>query len=180
MTARGSDDDGSKALAGLADAISGLDQNIVNEVVLQVATSEEKKSDPEIRKIKLEVIEAQNERILEEQQQREAANKKKEQQEKDKHEQGVAAAAQAIQAETTVKMSETPTESMIQKVDEKKNDDEDLLSTQEMDAISQLINSDPVTKEREELEKIKAAMLGASSDEEKQELEKLKSSAIRN
>lgn len=178
MTARGSDDDGSKALAGLADAISGLDQNIVNEVVLEVATSEEKKSDPEIRKIKLEVIEAQNERILEEQQQREAANKKKEQQEKDKHEQGVAAAAQAIETEAIVSASETSTESLMPKADEKKNDDEDLLSTQEMDAISQLINSDPVTKEREELEKIKAAMLGAHSEEEKKELEKLKSSIV--
>jgi LETM1-like protein len=178
MTARGSDDDGSKALAGLADAISGLDQNIVNEVVLEVATSEEKKSDPEIRKIKLEVLEAQNERILEEQQQREAANKKKELQEKEKHEQGVAAAAQAIQAEASVNASETLNESMVPKADEKKNDDEDLLSTQEMDAISQLINSDPVTKEREELEKIKAAMLGAHSEEEKQALEKLKSSIV--
>ena len=143
-----------------------------------MATSEEKKSDPEIRKIKLEVLEAQNERILEEQQQREAANKKKEQQEKEKHEQGVAAAAQAIQAEANVSSSETLNESMVPKADEKKSDDEDLLSTQEMDAISQLINSDPVTKEREELEKIKAAMLGAHSEEEKQALEKLKSSII--
>lgn len=173
-----SDDDGSKAVAGLADAISGLDQNIVNEVVLQVATSQEKKSDPEIRKIKLEVLEAQNERILEEQQQREAANKKKEQKEKEKHELEGATAVNVAQPEATAVPADGTVEESVQKLEETKDDSGDLLSAQEMDAISHLINPDPVTKERKELERIKVAMLGASSEEERQELEKSKASVL--
>ena len=55
--------DDTKSVAGLADAISGLDKDVLNEVILQVATSEEKKSDPDIRKIKLEVVTQQNEKI---------------------------------------------------------------------------------------------------------------------
>ena len=39
MTIVRADDDGSKSMAGLADAISGLDKDVVNEVVLEVATS---------------------------------------------------------------------------------------------------------------------------------------------
>ena len=177
MTTRGSNGDGSKAFTGLADAISGLDQDIVNEVVLEVATSEEKKSDPEIRKIKLEVLEAQNERILEEQMEREAVNKKKEQQEKQEQEE--VAAAEATQAEATGDLTETFSEDNgVQKSEEKKEEDEKFLSTQEMDALSQLINADPVTEEREELERIKAAMLSADSEEELEELEKVKASMI--
>jgi LETM1-like protein len=173
-----SDDDGSKAVAGLADAISGLDQNIVNEVVLQVATSQEKKSDPEIRKIKLEVLEAQNERILEEQQQREAANKKKEQKEKEKLELEGAALSLASQSDAAVVPAEGVVEDAVQKQEEKKEDDGDLLSAQEMDAIAHLINPDPVTKERLELERIKVAMLGDDAEEERHELEKSKASAL--
>ena len=36
-------DPDTKSVAGLADAISGLDKEVLNEVILQVATSEEKK-----------------------------------------------------------------------------------------------------------------------------------------
>jgi LETM1-like protein len=160
-------DDGRKAVAGLAEAISGLDQDIVNEVVLQVATSEEKKSDPEITKIKLEVIEAQNERILEEQQERAAASKKKEQ---EKEKQDVQVSANKVSEspsvsedigskdDTAVTQDMLSGESQGKVVDETKNIDDEFLSTQEMDAISQLISADPLTKEREELERIKAAM----------------------
>jgi LETM1 and EF-hand domain-containing protein 1 len=70
--------DEAKSVAGLADAISGLDKEVLNEVILEVATSEEKKSDPDVRKIKLEVLSHQNEKIREEQAERESAAKKKE------------------------------------------------------------------------------------------------------
>ena len=69
--------DEAKSVAGLADAISGLDKGVLNEVILEVATSEEKKSDPDVRKIKLEVLSHQNEKIREEQAERESAAKKK-------------------------------------------------------------------------------------------------------
>jgi hypothetical protein len=81
--APGADGD-SKSVAGIVDAISGLDKEVLNEVILEVATSEEKKSDPDVRAIKLEVVTKQNERIREEQAEREAAAKKKESAEKEK------------------------------------------------------------------------------------------------
>ena len=171
------DDDGSKAVAGLADAISGLDQNIVNEVVLQVATSQEKKSDPEIRKIKLEVLEAQNERILEEQQQREAAHKKKEQKEREKQENDEAAQVVAAQAEPPKTPAEGVSEDSVQKQVETEDAEGELLSMQEMDALSDLIDADPVTKERRELERIKVAILGTDVEDERQFLEKSKASS---
>ena len=69
-----------KSLAGLADAISGLGKEVMNEAILDVATSQEKMSDPGVRKIKLEVLMKQNELIEQEQAEREeAAAKKKEQ-----------------------------------------------------------------------------------------------------
>ena len=65
------DADGSKSVAGIADAISGLDKEVVNEVILGVASPEEKRSDPALMQLKLEVLEQQNELIEEEKQQRE-------------------------------------------------------------------------------------------------------------
>eukprot|EP00545_Synedropsis_sp_CCMP1620_P007015 CAMPEP_0119031072 /NCGR_PEP_ID=MMETSP1176-20130426/41352_1 /TAXON_ID=265551 /ORGANISM="Synedropsis recta cf, Strain CCMP1620" /LENGTH=746 /DNA_ID=CAMNT_0006987459 /DNA_START=752 /DNA_END=2990 /DNA_ORIENTATION=- len=188
MTTRGSsDEDGSKAVAGLADAISGLDQDIVNEVVLEVATSEEKMSSPEIRKIKLEVLASQNERILEEQMEREAVNKKKERKEKEKEEKEEkeheeAMAAEAIQASdpdvSPVFDISDEAVSATDQAGDKPEEEEEYLSTQEMDALSQLINADPVTREREELKRIKSAMASAESEEERQELELMKASMI--
>ena len=74
------DADGSKSVAGIADAISGLDKEVVNEVILEVASTEEKRSDPALMQLKLEVLEQQNELIEEEKQQRdfEAAREKAE------------------------------------------------------------------------------------------------------
>ena len=64
MTSRASlDTDGSKSVAGLADAISGLDREVVNEVILESVTQDDKKKDPELMKLKLEVLEHQNELI---------------------------------------------------------------------------------------------------------------------
>ncbi len=62
-----------KAIAGLADAISGLDKDVLNEVVLEVATDEENRTNPDLMKIKLEVVKQQNELIKEENEAREKA-----------------------------------------------------------------------------------------------------------
>lgn len=158
-----------KAVAGLADAISGLDDDIVNEVVLKVATPEEKMSDPEIKKIKLEVLEAQNERILEEQLEREAKKKKEEKKEKSVTDAEESIAAETSVSDTSETQMSTGEESAEGKSvsDTESSSEKDGLSPGEMDAISQLINPDPVTKEREELMRIKAAM----SEEEEENLE---------
>ncbi len=87
MTSRASvDTDGSKSVAGLADAISGLDKEVVNEVILESVTPEDKKRDPELMKLKLEVLEHQNELIQEEKEQREAEEAKKAEQALEKQE----------------------------------------------------------------------------------------------
>lgn len=176
------DRDGTKSLAGLADAISGLDKEVVNEVILDVATSQEKMSDPGVRKIKLEVLMKQNELIEQEQAEREeAAAKKKEQAEKEKMEatekEKVASetpeSAQAAEPETISRpmesssfsteeqkpKKESPEKSTREKEAKDLKFDEDL-STAEMDAISQLVSADPVSRERADLESIKAAMSG--------------------
>jgi len=51
------------AIANLADAMSGLDKDVLNEIVLEVATDEENRSNPDVMKIKLEVVKQQNELI---------------------------------------------------------------------------------------------------------------------
>jgi hypothetical protein len=184
-----SDEDTSTSLAGLADAISGLDKDVLNEVVLQVATSEEQKSDPSVRRIKLEVLEAENKRILEEQMAREAASKKREEKEKatEKHvEQEVpephrvpetplvfeepgsdaSVTAATVPASQPVIQEVGPTDvSSTETVSTagKEEDEGKELSAREIDALSQLLDPDPVTKEREELERIKAAMKDADS-----------------
>jgi len=175
------------SVAGLADAISGMDQDIVNEVVLEVATSEERKSNPDVTKIKLEVLEAQNERILEEQKEWEAAQKKEA---KDKEKEK--AEFEEMEAE---EKTITPADEILQLPDEQKrpiptipevvttdevtstktahddddDDEEHNLTSHEMDAISQLINPDPVNKERESLEQIKAAMKSEDEVEDTEE-----------
>jgi LETM1-like protein len=172
-------DDGTKSIAGLADAISGLDKEVVNEVILNVATSEEKMSDPGVRKIKLEVLMKQNELIEQEQAEREvAAAKKKEQAGKEKivvekeklsslDEPGVPditiRSADANDATSDGRIeapSTTSTASDLSNVPASAKDSrvKDDLSPAEMDAISQLVSADPVSKERADLESIKAAL----------------------
>lgn len=70
-------DDGSKRVAGLADAMSGIDKDVLNEIVLEMATSKEKSSNADVMKIQLEVLEHHNELIKEEQEERDAAAKEK-------------------------------------------------------------------------------------------------------
>lgn len=160
-----------KSLAGLADAISGMDKEILNEVILEVATTEEKRSDPDVRKIKLEVLSQQNELIRKEEEAREADAKKKAS-EKAKVEKVAAedsagvstvppAELKASSAVPEVAESPAPPSPEHEKVAREVVEEEDegkRLSTEEMDVISQLISDDPVSKERQELARIKAAM----------------------
>lgn len=174
-------DVGTKSLTGLADAISGLDKDVVNEVILEVATAQEKISNPDVRKIKLEVLSQQNELIKAEQKAREEVAKKKESAEKEKLESepmiepsgavtdsveaSSGSPSSALQESVSIKMeplqdaaSPSLLESSMESEKPKIQTKEQTLSTDEMDAISQLISQDPVSSERAELEKIKAAM----------------------
>jgi hypothetical protein len=189
-----STDADNKSVTGLADAISGLDKEVLNEVILQVATSEEKKSDPDVRKIKLEVLTQQNEKIRQEQAERDAVAKKKESSEKAteaaeamaKSEEAVAASGNQTSDEykgadkvhlVVEKVWEDPPEEKatesekVNEEKEKKADDDNDLTAEEMDAISQLLSADPVRGEREELKRIKSAM---KSDDEMDKLLVLK------
>jgi len=175
-------DEADKNLTGLADAISGLDKEVLNEIILEVATDEEKQSDPTIRKLKLEVVAQQNELIREEEAAREAAAKKKESESK---KEAVAAAAEAEPAidEHTISQDgppdvtgasakdaqqvsepdksptdETPVVPSSDETEQAIDDEKREISAKDLDALRELLRDDPVEKEREELEKIKAAM----------------------
>jgi LETM1 and EF-hand domain-containing protein 1, mitochondrial len=181
--AYGPQDTKANDLSGLADAISGLDKEVLNEVILEVATPEEKVSDPEITKLKLDVLSQQNERIREEEAAREAAvaKKKSEAAEKSKEELVVGArASDVITGDESVPMPSgvftvegakaepvpsVSTEgalaeeaaSAAKETAEQKTKEDYTFSAQEIEALSQLLSTDPVSKEREELEKIKAS-----------------------
>lgn len=185
--------DEAKSVAGLADAISGLDKEVLNEVILEVATSEEKKSDPDVRKIKLEVLSHQNEKIREEQAERDSvAAKKKESSEKAEAEKAEKASetpkdeADSLEgkpSKSQTKDIDTATEKFFDDTDEKievttpslekeikepseeEKGDRDL-SADEMEAIEQLVSADPVSKEREDLARIKSAIKESEEDEE--------------
>jgi len=166
--------DETQSVVGLADAISGMDKEVLNEVILQVATSEEFKSDPDVRKIQLEVVTHQNEKIKEEQAERDK-KKKKDTSEKDDPQ----ASGPEIEIKDTVeddtagdKTDRITKEDILDAVDMKMEElKEDLvenateiemgdreLSPEEMESISQLLSADPVVKEREHLARIKLAI----------------------
>ena len=157
--------DESATLAAVVDAISGLDKEVVNEVILDVATADEQKADPNIRKIKLEVLSAQNEIIRQEQEARDAAAKKKEASAKAEEKVEAIDAAETAGSKSSSTVSthtfETPqplaSDETIAAIKDVVEDDKKL-SADEMEAISQLISDDPVSKERADLERIKAAM----------------------
>ena len=186
ITRSATGDEEAKSVASLADAISGMDKEVLNEVILEVATKEEKKSNPDIRKIKLEVVTQQNERIREE---REAAEKKKKVPEKvealPSSEEPLAPIELELSPEQAEKLVQvvgkqkdephsvilnatkkespaTPDEMGKEEVEQvtlKTEDERDHeLSAAEMDAISQLLSADPVSKEREQLARLKYAI----------------------
>ena len=178
---------GSKSLAGLADTISGLDKEVVNEVILDVATSQEKLSDPSVRKIKLEVLMKQNELIEQEQaERREAKAKKKEEAEKEEAERKAKLESDSAESEPstgspkvestpinddgssagakTASEHSVPPESEENAAKETKKDED--LSAEEMHALSQLVSADPVSKERADLASLKAALQKERKDED--------------
>mmetsp|Transcript_2946 Transcript_2946/g.4356 ORF Transcript_2946/g.4356 Transcript_2946/m.4356 type:complete len:402 (+) Transcript_2946:3-1208(+) len=163
-----------------------------------MASSEEKSTNADIRKIQMEVLEHQNELIEEEQQERDVAAKEKEEKQKEKATKVAdeqAQQADTVEASSVSDVSTTKEEAMEEKTafseedvstddkafasstlespisqnaDEKvaskeeattSEDEQTELSTEEIDAISQLTSPDPVQKEREELQKIKDAMV---------------------
>jgi LETM1 and EF-hand domain-containing protein 1 len=192
-------DDGTKSVSGLADAMSGIDKEVLNEIVLDMASSEEKSSNADVMKIQLEVLEHQNELIKEEQQERDAAAKEKAEKEKAKakaEEQPPAEVEEKLSAtkeepakeDGRVSMEEMDQEAKIRSAsstlkesisvesavpveegeklreEEESDEDDSKLSAEEIEAIRQLTSPDPVHREREELQRIKAAML---AEEEK-------------
>lgn len=171
-------DDASKSVAGLADAISGLDKEVLDQVILEVATSQEKISDPEIRKLKLEVVSQQNELIRQEQAARDAAAKKKGSTEKESSgspplEEGAIDLAAPLEgagvstyASSTIPGEGEPTTELVADTKKENGESDETLSTEEMDALSQLVSEDPVSKERAELERIKTAMKAEASEHE--------------
>lgn len=199
-------------VTGLADAISGLDKELVNEVILQ-SVSSDNKIDTELLKLKLEVLEAENELIEEEKKQRhaEVAKAEKEKAEKEKAEKEKAekekaekegkaeeiqdilsaedstSTAASTNAETVVSKDEfvtldtetqplkeeegdTKMEKTTDTEEEEKEEEEPSLSSEELDAISQMVSPDPVSAEREKLQSLKAAL---QEEEEEEALEAL-------
>jgi len=178
--------DEAQSVTGLADAISGMDKEVLNEVILQVATSEEFKSDPDVRKIQLEVVTHQNEKIKEEQAERDAKKTKKKQEASEKED----VETIAPEPETTEAVSSSSDdagkitkEEILDAIDVKVEElQDDLkeqaaeidagerdLSPEEMESISQLLSADPVVKEKEQLSKIKKAMEKEEEVEEEEE-----------
>ena len=88
MSSLPSTKDAEKQVEGLQDVISGMDEEVVNEVLLEVATPEESRSDIDVIKVKLEVLEAANEKIDEEAEARQKAEEKKEREKKEKKAKG--------------------------------------------------------------------------------------------
>lgn len=194
-----SDKDGSKSVAGLADAISGLDKEVVNEVILDAV---EEKSDPALMQLKLEVLEQQNELINEEKLEREAEEAKRlekelsskekvskaESEKVDEVKSSIASESEVAESSTMIEVdtekissstsSKEATEAAVTVVttddvkvandltsdtvsddtNEDETEEEATLSSEEIDAISQLVSPDPVSAEREKLERLKAAM----------------------
>ena len=178
--------DETQSVTGLADAISGMDKEVLNEVILQVATSEEYKSDPDVRKIQLEVIAHQNEKIKEEQAERDA-KKKKDSYEKEEHQPAdqetenkePVAIMTGLNSEEGKITKEEILDAIDVKVEELRDDllekaaeiemGERELTPEEMESISQLLSADPVVKERKSLDRIKQAMREESESESETE-----------
>eukprot|EP00578_Thalassiosira_sp_NH16_P023734 CAMPEP_0181085782 /NCGR_PEP_ID=MMETSP1071-20121207/5406_1 /TAXON_ID=35127 /ORGANISM="Thalassiosira sp., Strain NH16" /LENGTH=961 /DNA_ID=CAMNT_0023167593 /DNA_START=75 /DNA_END=2957 /DNA_ORIENTATION=- len=186
-------DDGSKGVTGLADAMSGIEKEVLNEIVLEMASSEEKSKNADLMKIQLEVLEQQNDLIEEEQEERDAAaREKKEKMEKAKEQEDAAETAEAngeklateeevILDDKTIfgkdedvatqvdSLESTTPKDVAKRVameEEDVEDEQTTLSTNEIDAIAQLISPDPVQKERVELQKIKDEMKDLTVEDE--------------
>ena len=176
ITGESSSIDSGKGVIGLADTMSGIDKEVLNEIVLEMASSEEKSKNTEVMKIQLEVLEHQNEMIKEEQEERDAAAKEKVEKDKTDEKEPLLEieSMPSKEMDTSVDGFVLPSNSASSPPDvadlttldassieyELKEDDQTELSTEEIDAISQLASADPVLREREELKRIKDKMQG--------------------
>lgn len=172
---------GSHDVSVLADAMSGIDKEVLNEIVLEMASSEEKSKNADVIKIQLEVLEHQNEMIKEEQEERDAAAKEKEVKDKTEKETTIEADTSSCIEDKTLstagKSNLTPVDLLATdnavseeirkklKKEEHFEDEQTELSTAEIDAISQLASPDPVHREREELKRIKYKMQGENESD---------------
>ncbi|KAL7551110.1 hypothetical protein ACHAWF_014310, partial [Thalassiosira exigua] len=187
------EDEGKETVSGLADAMSGIDKEVLNEIVLEMASSEEKAKNADLMKIQLEVLEHQNELIKEEQEERDAAAKEKE--EKEKAEAAKEKEEKEIESEMEVELASTTGKTFVssdvlttpdgadllpskeaagigEAVEEESDEEEQTkLSPDEIDAISQLASPDPVHREREELERIKDKMQEDKQSESESEID---------
>lgn len=173
VTGEAQSDDGSKNVAGLADAMSGIDKDVLNEIVLEMATPKEKSSNADVMKIQLEVLEHHNELIKEEQEERDAAAKEKAEEERKRLEE-----KESAQRETIEEAAPEPLEKQLDgansndefvranvepdvlvaeetKTTEGEEDEQVELSAEEIEAISTLVSPDPLCREREDLQRIK-------------------------
>lgn len=172
----------------LADAMSGIDKEVLNEIVLEMASSEEKSKNADVMKIQLEVLEHQNEMIKEEQEERDAAAKEKEakdrvnEKELREHEieknSSLNATIGPVPKTNRIPLIDAVfEENTHNKIKEEEEEEQTELSTAEIDAISQLTSPDPVHREREELKRIKDKMQGENGADvdnffEEKEMEK--------
>lgn len=166
-------DDGSKNVAGLADAMSGIDKDVLNEIVLEMATPKEKSSNADVMKIQLEVLEHHNELIKEEQEERDAAAKEKAEEERKRLEEKEAAQKEMIEEaapeplekqldgansnDEFVRANVEPDVLVAEetKTTEGEEDEQVELSAEEIEAISTLVSPDPLCRERKDLQRIK-------------------------
>jgi hypothetical protein len=158
-----------------------------------MATSEEKTSDPEIRKLKLEVVEKQNELIRKEKKDRDAVAAKKKEQAEQQQAAADQAAAAALETPTTgmeektgtspqassstAEATFTETSTFYSAATEEKTEapkEEQELSTEEMAALRTILTDDPVSSEREALDRIKAAMKGELKADQREELQQIR------
>jgi len=182
VTGESQPDDGSKNVAGLADAMSGIDKDVLNEIVLEMATPKEKSSNTDVMKIQLEVLEHHNELIKEEQEERDAAAKEKAEEERKRIEE-----KEAAEKEKTEEATSEPVEKQLDganstdefvranvepeiltaeetKTAEEEEDEQVELSAEEIEAISTLVSPDPLCREREDLQRIKDKFEADDSD----------------
>lgn len=176
------------AIANLADAMSGLDKDVLNEIVLEVATDEENRSNPDVMKIKLEVVKQQNELIAVE-------NEAKVKSKVDSEEKEKKAKAEESPEDTSLKSNEGINEDLATEIshgdvssvssEEKMKKDTEIFDASSTDDISDMTDSDEKVNESkeddddaelspEELDAIKQLISPDSLTNERAELQKIK------
>ena len=161
---------------GIKSSISGLDEELLNEVVLAAARDEEENT-VDMKMRRLESLEFQNELIEEEIQDREIRHAAK------KGEQGASTSGEAPEGQTTtsaggdgeVESSGThataapPTSAEPKEVEVEKSVTEGELSLAELEALGDLVRDSSVEREKTKLQEIKATLEASSVDDKEME-----------